>query len=105
MDIYSQDQIISASVAEVTSDGVTLAVQPMSETAYFLAGANLKDDGARRAIELVRCRVGKTCAVEFQAVLTPGAPGPASIAVRGSDTPIDLIYKDGSRATLFTPER
>jgi len=104
MDIYTQDQVISATVAEVGDQTVTLAVQTMSETAYFLAGARLRDDGERRNLELIRCRVGKTCVVDLAAMKEPGTPGPALIMVQGSATPIDLVYKDGSKVTLFAPE-
>lgn len=103
MDSYTKDQIVSIESAVAGDGSLTLKVMPILETAHYLAGANLAEAGGARQVTLVRCGLGKSCAAEFAATVTPETRDPYAIAGLPADLPVAVRYADGAEEVVFTP--
>lgn len=103
MSTYSEDQIEHIELAGIENDKVMLDVQPMMESAHYLAGARIERTGGRRQLSLVRCAVGSECAVDAAATVEAGTADPYRLTLEGTETPVDVIFPNGTTRALYEP--
>jgi hypothetical protein len=103
MKVYKSEQMNEIEVAQVSDAGVLLRLDPMLESAYYLAGAVVTDTAEAVELSLIRCRIGETCPVDIAATTHPGTPDPYALTVPQTGKPIVVVYGDDSRATVWSP--
>lgn len=93
MNIYKSNQIDALNVRQ-SDNGVEIAVRPMLETAYYLAGAVVTRNGETARLRLVRCGLKKDCAVDAPAVPVAGDATMQKIMIAGASM-VEIAFADG----------
>lgn len=102
MTAYASDQIREIS-AQADGGGLTVLVDPMLESAFYLAGGTRKQADGRRQPTLVRCMVNRTCKVDIEGIYTPGTRDPVRLTLPDASMPVDVVFSDGSTREVFAP--
>ena len=103
MSVYKSDQVNLIEVARIEAGGVLLHIDPMLESAWYLAGADLTETETAVELSLIRCRIGQSCKVDLAATTHPGTADPYELTVPQTAKPIVVTYADDTRAEVYTP--
>lgn len=103
MNTYSEDQIERIEIVDTSNGEVAIDIQPMLESAHFLAGARIEQAEGRRRLTLVRCAIGSDCDVDAPAIIEAGTPDPYRVTLEGTEMPIDIVFADGTSRNVYEP--
>lgn len=100
---YSSNEIRQLELADSTPETLSIAVRPMLETAFFLAGANVEEVDGQIVLTLVRCKLNNTCDVSAAAEFEPGTNKPHTIRIANPGKPVSVQFDDGVQRVVYTP--
>jgi len=90
---YEKANVEILSVQRLSSGSTEILYKPILESMYYCPGANLRQDGGREKVTLVRCGIHEKCSVDV--IAETGAQGQWKVVIPSGQATIDLVFSDG----------
>jgi len=79
---------------EASEGALKLKYKVLMESLYFSPGINLREEGGKVYLDIVRCRIDDKCAVDFDAEYDDEG---ASLVTLSTDVSVDDMYVSGAK--------
>ncbi|OGS19594.1 MAG: hypothetical protein A2219_07335 [Elusimicrobia bacterium RIFOXYA2_FULL_50_26] len=90
---YEKSNVEILSVYGTVTGTTEITYQPMLDSMYYCPGANVRHEGERQKVSLVRCKINNKCPVDV--IAEKLAQDQWKLVISSAPDKIDLVFSDG----------